>query len=223
MKKIIMMAVMAMMVVTNAKAQYEPGTWSLKPTAGLGISYMTNMESISMGHSDLDSQVTFAARSDIEVEYQATNFLGIEAGVTYTMQGGGWENYKNDGVKIEDSRFQLQYIQVPIVANIYVAKGLALKTGVQLGFMTDADFMFTYKSKVEGYDATIDTTVDLKKECNKFDVAIPIGISYEFKNHWVIDARYNLGLSKVNKESVSGEKDSKNGAVFVSLGYKFAL
>ena len=223
MLKIIMMAVVAMMVTTNAKAQYEPGTWSLKPTAGIGVSYITDMESIPVASTKLDSQVAIAATSGVAVEYQATNFLGIEAGLNYTLQGGGWKDYKSGSEKIEYPHFQLEYIHVPIVANIYVAKGLALKTGVQLGFMTNADVMFTYKSEIGGYDATIDTSINMKKECNKFDVSIPIGISYEFKSHWVIDARFNLGLTKVNKESVEGAKDSKNGAIFLSVGHKFDL
>ena len=218
-----MLAVVAMMVTTNAKAQYEPGTWSLKPTAGIGVSYISDMESIPVESTKLDSQVSIAATSGVAVEYQATNFLGIEAGLLYTVQGGGWKDYNSGDEKIENPRFQLQYIHVPVVANIYVAKGLALKTGVQLGFMTNSDIVFTYKTKMDGYDTTIDTSIDMMKECNKFDVSIPIGISYEFNSHWVIDARFNLGLTKLNKESVSGEKDSKNGAIFISVGHKFDL
>ena len=61
MNKIIMLAVVAMMVTTNAKAQYEPGTWSLKPTAGIGVSYISDMESIPVESTKLDSQVTIAA------------------------------------------------------------------------------------------------------------------------------------------------------------------
>lgn len=218
-----MMAVVAMMVTTNAKAQYAPGTWSLKPTVGLGISYITNMESIPLENSDVDSQITYAVRSGVEVEYQATNFLGIEAGVLYGVQGNGWKDYKDNGVEVKDPRFQLQYIQVPIVANVYVTKGLALKAGVQFGFMTAADMMTTIKAKEEGYKVTNDMSIDMKKDCSKFDFSIPIGISYEFKNHWVIDARYNLGLTKVNKDSEAGMKDCKNGSVIVSVGYKFDL
>ena len=50
-----------------------------------------------------------------------------------------------------------------------------------------------------------------------------MGISYEFKVPIVIDLRYNLGLTKVNKESVSGVKDYKNNVVSLTVGYKFAL
>jgi hypothetical protein len=64
---------------------------------------------------------------------------------------------------------------------------------------------------------------DFKDTLEKFDLSIPMGISYEFKVPIVIDLRYNLGLTKVNKESVSGVKDYKNNVVSLTVGYKFAL
>ena len=53
----------------------------------------------------------------------------------------------------------------------------------------------------------------------KFDLSIPLGLSYQFSD-FVIDARYNLGLTKVNKD---GDSSSKNGVIQITLGYKFAL
>lgn len=41
--------------------------------------------------------------------------------------------------------------------------------------------------------------VDYKDACKKMNISIPIGVSYEFSD-FVIDAHYNLGLTKVNKE-----------------------
>jgi len=45
----------------------------------------------------------------------------------------------------------------------------------------------------------------------------------EFNNHLVLDARYNIGLNKVNKESAAGVKDSKNGVFTLTIGYKIKL
>ena len=49
------------------------------------------------------------------------------------------------------------------------------------------------------------------------DLSIPIGLSYEFSN-FVIDGRYNWGLTKVAKDS-----DSKNSVFQNTLGYKLPL
>jgi opacity protein-like surface antigen len=63
----------------------------------------------------------------------------------------------------------------------------------------------------------------MKDECKKFDLSVPIGVSYQFKVPVTLDLRYNLGVSKVNKESVSGVDDSKNNVISLTVGYKFAL
>ena len=57
-----------------------------------------------------------------------------------------------------------------------------------------------------------------KKNFESFDLSIPIGLSYETDNI-VIDGRYNLGVTKVNKVGDS----SKNSVIQFTLGYKFAL
>ena len=88
---------------------------------------------------------------------------------------------------------------MPVLANVYVAPGFALKAGVQVGFLT--------KAKAEG--------LDFKELCNKTDFSIPLGASYEFSD-FVIDARYNLGLTNVGKNVGK----NKNSVIMLTLGYK---
>jgi hypothetical protein len=53
---------------------------------------------------------------------------------------------------------------------------------------------------------------------NKFDLSIPVGISYEYKN-FVLDARYNWGLTKIMDAG-----DAFYNRVFqLTLGYKLNL
>ena len=64
-----------------------------------------------------------------------------------------------------------------------------------------------------------------KDQFNKFDLSIPVGISYEFKVPIVIDLRYNIGLTKVNKvDNLFGNKgDSRSHTCTLTVGYKFKL
>jgi hypothetical protein len=116
---------------------------------------------------------------------------------------GGWDNNQRN----------LAYLNIPIVANFYFAKGWAIKAGVQPGFLLSA------KAKVDGIGAQDSFNNDIKDQCKTFDLSIPLGISYEFEKA-VFDLRYNLGVTKVNKE---GEKDCKNSVIQFTVGYKFAL
>ena len=211
MKKIFMMAVMAVAALT-ANAQQEVGTFSLQPKVGL------NVTSITSEGSALKAKAGFTG--GVEGMYQATEKFGVSAAVMYSMQGA---KVKQDFVKDmataygygaavgainEDMKINYGYINIPILANYYVVKGLAVKAGIQPGFMVSA------KGKLG------DTSVNIKESCKKFDFAIPVGVSYEIANV-VIDARYNIGLTKTMKGD--GVKKTKNSVFQFTVGYKFAL
>jgi len=234
MKKILLAAIM-MVAAMNASAQFEPGTFTLKPQIGFGISTVSNMEDISVpivGHYyELDKTVKPGFQVGLEFEYQAKKWLGIAVGLNYISQGMGWENFKSnlDGIKYNsyNNQLDLGYINLPIVAKFYVAKGLALKTGLQFGFLTDAHLRTNVRASHKEGDVKIDNLTQISEnfydECNKFDLAIPVGLSYEFKHHFVIDARYNIGLLKVNKDEMGNEDKHRNGSFQMSFGWKFGL
>ena len=232
MKKLMMIVAM-MATMLGANAQYEPGTFSLNVKVGVNVASLTNAENMPiMSNVNLDKQPMGGGVVGVETEYQLTKMLGLTAGVHLSEQGQGWENYKGnvDGVKteIKDNQIDMWYVNVPIVANIYLYKGLAIKTGVQFGFLTNADMQFRVESKEDFGDGVMRDVkqfneIKMKDLLKKVDISIPIGLSYEFKSHMVLDARYNLGLTKVNKESSPGEKDSKNSVFCVSLAYKIKL
>ena len=102
-----------------------------------------------------------------------------------------------------------------------VFKGFAIKTGVQFGFLLSAKQKATNETKVGDRHEETKESIDFKDECKKFDVAIPIGISYQVPTIPIyIDGRYNLGLTKINKD---GDTNYKNQVFQVTVGYKFAL
>ena len=196
MKKMMMMLIMAIVALT-ASAQNtlrDNGTFTLQPKIGIGIGALSGEWKTNSG-VDNKSRIGFVA--GVEGEYYANTWLGIALGVNYAQQG-----WKMEGNGLKET-YKLDYLNVPLTGNFYVAKGLALKTGVQFGFLMSA--------KVE------DT--DVKDACEKLNLSIPIGISYEISD-FVLDLRYNLGLTKTNKDD--GNK-LRSDLLQITLGYKFAL
>ena len=199
MKKILMIA--AMMVATvAAKAQFEPGTFTLQPKVGVTLATIS---------SD-DSKFKFGMAAGIEGQYQLNNWFGLSAAVMYSQQGAK--------VKNTDVKLNLEYINIPIMAKFYVTKGLSLNVGMQPGFMTKA------KIKAEGRN------VDIKSNCNKFDFSIPMSIAYEFENGLTFEARYTTGLTNVGKDFFDSSSSSwdkayqnKNEVLMLTVGYKFEL
>ena len=104
------------------------------------------------------------------------------------------------------------YVNIPIMANIYLVQGLALKLGIQPAFNVNA----SYTASTQGIDVSASLS-DFGVKVKSFDFAIPVGLSYEF-NNIVIDGRYNIGVTKMVEND-----DSKNSVFQFTLGYKFSL
>ena len=195
MKKIMMIA--ALMVATlSASAQNEVGQFTLKPMVGLNLANITNN----------DGKIKVGVAAGVEAEYGITETFGITGGVLYSMEG--CKNKDNS-----DFKTNLDYINIPILANAYLFKGFAVKVGVQPGFLVRA------KEKYSNGGIAVDG--DIKDECNKVQLSIPIGLSYEYAD-FVFDARYNWGLTNTFKNDNS-DKKSHNSVFMFTLGYKFAL
>lgn len=192
MKKILLTAVV-MLASVASYAQQAVGTFTLQPKIGMNVASLTKNEGA-------DPRIGLAA--GVEAEYQATDIFSVSAGLIYSMQGN---KYKEDGATLTT---KLDYINIPILANVYVTKGLAVKLGVQPAFNVSD------KQKLSGGGASVEAE-DVGAE--SFDFSIPVGLSYEF-NNVVLDARYNFGVT-----NVADGGDSKNSVFQFTLGYKFAL
>lgn len=198
MKKMIIMAVVLLSSMATY-AQREVGSLTLQPKVGLNVADLT----------ELKGDVRLGVAAGAELEYQVADIVSLSAGAIYSMQGNKYE-YELLKQKAKVTH-KIDYINVPIMANVYVAKGLAVKLGVQPGFKVS--------SKLNAETNTIlgKTDNSLKTDPKSFDLSIPVGLSYEYSNV-VLDARYNWGVTKVFENS-----DAKNSVFQITLGYKFAL
>ena len=192
MKKLFFAAAIMMASVVSAFAQHEAGDVTLQARVGMVGSDFNNT-------SDTKARVGLVIGP--EMEYFLTNRFSLGAGVLYTQQGA-----EQDKV---DVTYELDYVNVPLTANFYVVKGLALRAGLQPGFKVASKIKFN------------DVEKDMDDAVKGFDLALPIGLSYEYR-HVVIDARYTFGLTEVFDKS-KVDLDSKNLTFQLSLAYKFKL
>ena len=219
MKKIMMIA--AMMVATlGAVAQNEVGQLTLQPKVGMNISKITG--------SNLNSKVGLVA--GFEAEYGVAKNFGISLAALYSMQGAKRDLKVNNGTSV-DVKFNLDYINIPVLAQYYIVPGLAVKAGIQFGF--NVRNKVKVGTTVAGYnlkdDCSMDEFLDVARalgepipsdaKFQKFDLSIPVGLSYEYED-FVLDARYNIGTSKLIK---SDPDSSKNSVFQLTIGYKFEL
>ena len=177
-----------------AFAQHAVGTVTIQPKVGMNVANFTDAD-------NADPRIGLVAGA--EFEYQVSDIFSLSAGALYSQQGcKGSEN----GLSLTQ---KLDYINVPVMANVYVAPGFAVKLGIQPGFKVNAE--------AEAKNGSNRIAAGNSSEFNSVDFSIPVGVSYEFSNV-VVDARYNWGLTKMFKDV-----KARNSVFQFTVGYKFEL
>ncbi len=194
-----MIAVMAVCCLTaNAqRARHLSGDITIQPMIGVSEGILSGKYNNFIFRSD-DPRTGLTIGAEGEY-FTNTRNLSLTAGLMYTQQG--WMG-KGTGPQTT----KLNFINVPLMVNFYILKGLALKLGLQLGFRVSA---------TEGNESVGDLY-------ESFNLSLPIGVSYEFKSPITLDLRYVPALTPINKDSNSDWK-MRSDALTLTIGYKFEL
>lgn len=128
-------------------------------------------------------------------------FWAIQPEIVFSTQGSKY--------KIDDkvTKYNLSYINVPVLLQYMFDNGFRLEAGPQVGFLIIA------KAKND------QNTIDFKDDLKLIDFALSLGASYIFPpTGFGVDARYNFGLSNINK---TGTVHSTNRGVQLGVFYIF--
>lgn len=133
--------------------------------------------------------------------------IGIQPEIIFSQQGSKIE------FNSEELTSNFSYVNIPILLKLYTVAGINLQAGPQFGFVTSA--------KQETFDEFGDiTTEDVKDQIKGSDISIGLGLGWDLPFGLTLDARYNLGLSKINEDAPSASDKAKNQVIQVSVGYK---
>ena len=201
MKRMLLMVAAAMMVALSVHAQHEEGETSIQPRVGVTFSDLTGED---------DTKMKVSLTYGIEMEYYVSDNFSLAGGFLYTNQGTKFSS--------SDDKLNNFYFAVPLTANYYVLPGFAIKAGLQPAYRVKTNM------KVDGKTIDLDRTVDYLStyyqdndiKISKFDLSIPVGLSYEFANI-TLDARYNFGLTKL---FLNVDDNTRIRMIVVTLGYK---
>lgn len=196
MKKIIFTVVLAFFFgFVNAQDRKD---MSFGVKGGLNISSITNAE-----EDGVNSKSLVGFHIGFFGEFMISDQFAIQPELLYSTQGVKLEF---DG---EEGDLKVDYINVPVMAKYYLADAFSLELGPQIGFLVS--------SKVESGGLS----EDVKDETKPIDVSLGFGANYNFAEKFMLGARYNLGLTRLQEELFPGESESKNSVFQISLGYRF--
>ena len=98
--------------------------------------------------------------------------------------------YSAQGAKDGDTKYNQDYINIPVLVQYMFDNGFRLQAGPQAGILISA------KSKNNN------NTIDNKNDLKPIDFSVGIGASYVFPpTGFGIDARFNLGLTDINQDN----------------------
>ncbi len=167
------------------------------------------------------SDVVKHADIGIKVGYNAANFTNA-AGSSYKMKDGfnagllahfhinhNWAIqpelvYSTQGTNYNNSSssYSLNYLNIPVLAQLMFGPGFRLETGPQLGFLTHAAAK------------TGNVSVKDNDSFNSTDFSWAFGLGYISPVKLGLDVRYNLGISDITKASSTVHNSVIQAGVF---------
>lgn len=137
--------------------------------------------------------------------------FGIQPEIIFSQQGSK--------VKIDNENFEsnFSYVNIPIILKLYTIGGINIQVGPQFGFVTNAETPIEDQLNPGSYKVK-----DVKDKMKNSDFTVALGLGWDLPFGLTVDARYNLGLSKIYKDAPSpGQTENAKNQVFqLSLGYK---
>ncbi|MGY0392281.1 porin family protein [Bizionia sp. KMM 8389] len=212
MKKVILLAAMAVFTATSIQAQSDSKTVMFGAKGGVNFTTITSDDV-----KDPKSRTSFNV--GVLAEIPITERLSIQPEVMYSGQGFDVEEIDQDNVfdTDENIEYQLDYIQVPVLVKVYLIEGLSVEAGPQFGFKVHEELDFQPNS--DGGDIEIDKDESYIKD---FDTGLALGAAYKFDNGIFVNGRYTFGLTNIFKDDTVFENvDAKNSLWQVGVGFMF--
>ncbi len=198
-----------------SKTDKQPIKYNLGVKAGLNISNL----SYSGGELDVSSKSGFFA--GVMAEFSFSSKFSLQPEVLYSQQGAK-TTYSNKFIENSDYQgtIKLDYINIPLIAKYYLAKGVSIQAGPQIGVLVNAKN--NYKDNFFGYEN--EDEFDLSDYTHSLDTSINLGLGYQYNNTFYIDTRYNISLSDVFEDGKADnylDLDMANRVFQISIGYFF--
>ncbi len=136
--------------------------------------------------------------------------IGIQPEIIFSQQGSK--------VRINNDNFEsnFSYVNIPVILKLYTVAGINIQVGPQFGFVTNAETPVQDQLNPGSYKVE-----DVKDKMKSSDFTVALGLGWDLPFGLTVDARYNMGVSKLFKDApTQPTEDAKNQVFQLSVGYK---
>lgn len=237
MKKIFIIAAMAVAGITTANAQeFKVGAKAGFLMSNVSVDSSSYIEAGELITSKLNTAFRPGFHFGAFIEYGFNEKIWVEAGVDYAFQGAKLKSVEATRINVSDGSLiasekanikngwlKTQQFNIPLWVK-YDISGFRPKVGVNLGFLSKAKTNLEIEGTLPEENIIINKSLTPDK---KFDFGLGFGAEYNLPMGLFFDATFNLGLTKLsNKEknddgTYSEGGKFKNRVIQIGVGYKF--
>lgn len=211
----LLMAVCALCIFHTATAQEQQTSMESSLSPKFGVKGGLNLSNLYVDDVQ-DENMKTSFNLGLYAKIPLAKGFSLQPELLYSGKGAKLA-YNNVLLGTGEYRFNLNYVELPVLAVVNIAKNLNLQAGGYAAYLAAANI-----TRLNSSTSTIDKIKDLKtSDFNRFDYGLAGGLGLDVQN-FTIGARYNYGLNQVGKgnASIAGQatKNSKNSVISLFIG-----
>ncbi|CAM4299407.1 porin family protein [Gillisia limnaea] len=179
-----------------------------------GVNFSTFSGDGQNAFNDPDGRTSF--NLGLLAEIPVSDRFSVQPEVLYSGQGYDISERSNGN----DIEYQLDYINIPVLAKFYVTDGFALEAGPQVGFLVNSEIDYNPSSTNDNNSISLS-----EDQFNTVDFSVALGASYKFQGGFFVNGRYNIGLTDIYDDSFANNifsgADAKHSVVQAGIGFMF--
>lgn len=224
MKKLMLFAAVAVFGLFNMQSQ------EVKFGVKAGVNFANvngNIGVYGINFTDAKSKVGFHVGGLAEI--MLSEKFAIQPELLFSNQGFKSTQPSEIDERNKEYNISLNYINLPIMAKFFPIENLSIEAGPQVGFLISAKD--EANDEYNAFNPGDPDNVKSKELYKNLDFGMNIGAGYKMDNGIYFQARYNIGLTKVDNEDYYKDEfgsdfgflsfSRKNRVVQLSVGYMF--
>lgn len=178
--------------------------------ARFGVKGGVNFTNLYVDNVD-DTNMLTSFNAGFFVELPITQGIAIVPELNYSRKGSEVQN--TILTETYKSKFKLSYLEMPVLLKLNLVPNFNLHAGPYVAYLLNAktDVVDENGDRVESFEYDTD-------DFNKLDFGLSAGLGFDF-NNFGIGARYNYGLSEIDKDN--NANGAKNSAFNLYVALKF--
>lgn len=186
--------------------------------------------------TDYTSETTYAPGFQVGgfMQYAFNDNLRLQTELLFSREGGKSSLDYEDEIQsiMLKEHIRFGYINLPIMLQYKIYKGLHVEVGPQLGYLVSAENEYDARYTLGEFELEESGTESIIDEMNKFSFGVNLGLQYDINDRFFVNARYSRGLTKIASNSfIESEDDEvednvdyakiRNQSFSLGVGFKF--